>query len=127
MTRLMLSVAVCCLMTACAAGPQRMQADPIQVPPPASLTVPPQPLPPPLSGKPLDLEANHREVARLYHQLASQLCSLLQHLEMNDEGCAPWMNDTSPRPRSLNKTAATMHCNTRASPCNSSTRACWRA
>lgn len=82
-----------CLLSACAAGPQPMPASPIKVPPPANLTVPPQPLPPPASGKTRDLEANHQQVARAYHQLASQVCRLLAFLQAQPPECSRWTAD----------------------------------
>lgn len=90
MRRLLLMTTMCCLMTACASGARPMQADPIQVPPPANLTTAPQELPQPSSGRIQELETNHREVARAYHQLATQVCSLLAFLQMTPEGCEPW-------------------------------------
>lgn len=87
-----LLIAACCLLSACAAGPTPMPAAPIKVPPPANLTAPPQPLPPPDSGQMRDLEANHRETARAYHQLALQMCNLLAFLEINHDECKPWAN-----------------------------------
>lgn len=87
MTRLPLLMLVSCLLSACAAGPQPMPASPIKVPPPPSLTAPPAPLPPPRSGLIPDLEANHQQVARAYHQLASQLCRLLEFLEAAPPEC----------------------------------------
>lgn len=90
------------LLLACAAGPQPMPdpgvTQPLPVKPEASLLLPPRRLPgPPRSGKPEDLEANHRQVARVYHQLASQLCGLLIYLQAPTDGCPP---PTEPR-RSL--------------------------
>lgn len=80
-----------CLLTACAAGPQPMPdleaTTPVKVPPQASLLTPPPRLPPPRSGQLQDLESNHREVARRYHQVASQLCELLIYLQGPTEGC----------------------------------------
>ena len=87
MTRLMLWTLACCLLTACAAGPMRTPVPDIPVPPPANLTAPPAPLPPPASGRVPDLEANHLQVARAYHQLASQLCRLLEFLEQAPSEC----------------------------------------
>lgn len=49
--------------------------------------MPPRPLPMPRSGAMRDLEQNHREVARAFHQLASQLCGLLAWLEVPRDGC----------------------------------------
>ena len=90
MRRLLLMTAMCCLMTACACGARPMPVDAIQVPPPANLTTAPQALPQPPTGRIQDLEANHRDVARAYHQLATQVCSLLAFLQMPPEGCEPW-------------------------------------
>jgi len=97
MTRLTLWMAACCLLAACAAGPQPTLVPlapepPLTVPPQASLLVPPAPLPQPTSGRMRDLEANHLQVARAYHQLASQLCGLLLHLKQPvAEPCRPWL------------------------------------
>jgi len=60
---------------------QAPQIPPIKVPPPPNLLTPPQALPPPASGRVPDLEANHRQVAQAYHQMASQLCQLLAFIE----------------------------------------------
>ena len=87
MNRLTLSIAACCLLTACAAGPTPMPACPIPVPPPANLTASPQKLPPPKSGEMRDLESNHLQAAHAYHLLATRYCGLLQWLEINDDGC----------------------------------------
>jgi hypothetical protein len=82
----------CCLLIACASGPQPTPEPvliyPITVPPPASLLVAPQVLLPPASGRMADLESNHRAVARAYHQLAAQLCALLTYIkEAPNDGC----------------------------------------
>lgn len=90
MTRLLTLTLASCLLSACAAGPMRMPADELKVPPPPNLTAPPAPLPPPASGRVRDLEANHRQVARAYHQLASQLCRLLEFLEQAPSDCQAW-------------------------------------
>lgn len=90
MTRLLLLMLASCLLIACAAGPTPMPAQPLKVPPPPNLTAPPAPLPPPASGRMPDLEANHRQVARAYHQLASQLCGLLAFLEAEPDDCKAW-------------------------------------
>lgn len=92
MRRLTLSIAASCLLTACASGPTQtvvpIQLQPEQkVPPPANLTRPPQPLPAPGSGRMRDLEADHREVARLYHELAAQMCGLLAFLDVRPTEC----------------------------------------
>lgn len=91
MRNLILSIAVCCLLAACASGSQPTLVQPIAVPPPANLTAPPPALPPPPSGQMQALEANHRAVAQAYHQLASQMCGLLTFLQLDTQGCAPWM------------------------------------
>lgn len=82
---------VSCLLLGCAAGlqptPDPSLTAPVPVPPPASLLTPPPPLPPPRSGRLGDLEANHLEVTRRYHQLASQLCQLLAYLQAPVSGC----------------------------------------
>lgn len=89
----------CCLLSACASGQQPMlvqaapQIQPIKVPPQASLTTPPQTLPQPTSGHPLDLELNHRQVALAYHQLAARYCALLLTLEIEHRECLPYLRD----------------------------------
>lgn len=90
MTRLTLLTLASCLLIGCAAGPMRTSAPDLKVPPPANLTAPPAPLPPPASGLVPDLEANHLQVARAYHQLASQLCRLLEYLEAAPSECRAW-------------------------------------
>lgn len=94
MRLLTLLIVVCCLLSACAAGPTPtpVTSTPVKVLPPASLTAPPQPLPPPDSGQMRDLESNHLATARAYHLLALQMCNLLAFLEINDDGCKPWTN-----------------------------------
>jgi hypothetical protein len=82
---------------------QAPQIPQIKVPPPASLTQPPQPLPPPTSGLLPDLELNHRQVAQAYHQLAARFCSLLLNLEIEHRECLPYLqeptsSDAKPRP-----------------------------
>jgi hypothetical protein len=97
---LLLSIALLasCLLIGCASGgrpmPDAQALAPIQVPPQANLTQAPALLPPPKSGAMPDLEANHRQVARLYHQLASQHCSLLQFLSLAPKGCEPWLQSS---------------------------------
>lgn len=99
MPRLPLLTPACCLLIGCASGPQPtvvatvQPPPPIQVPPPPNLTRPPLPLPDPPSGRMPDLESNHRDVARAYHQLAAQMCLLLQHLEIEHRECLPWLRD----------------------------------
>lgn len=90
MRRLLLTMTMCCLMSACASGVPPTQDEPIQVQPEASLTVAPLPLPQPASGRIQELETNHRDVAKAYHQLASQMCRLLDFLQIKREGCEPW-------------------------------------
>lgn len=91
MCRLLLTIAMCSLMTACGSGVLRMQdQEPIEVKPQANLTATPKPLPQPPSGRIDDLEANHRQVAKAYHDLASQMCRLLAFLQLPTEGCEPW-------------------------------------
>lgn len=87
-----LLIAACCLLSACAAGIQPTTVEPIAVPPPANLLMAPLPLPPAPSGQMPDLEANHRAVAKAYHQLAAQMCSLLAFLQIDTgQDCTPWM------------------------------------
>lgn len=95
MTRLLPLMLASCLLTACAAGPRPTPASLIQVPPAPNLTTPPPPLPPPASGQMRDLEANHQQVARAYHQLASQLCRLLAHLQVAPRECSRWTADAT--------------------------------
>ena len=92
MRLLTLLIVACCLLNGCASGLTPTPVEPIKVPPPANLTAPPQPLPPPDSGQMRDLESNHRETARAYHQLAQQMCNLLAFLEINHDECKPWAN-----------------------------------
>lgn len=72
-------------LSACAFGKRPMPEPTVvaaqAVPAPANLTVKPAPLPQPKSGQLPDLEANHREVARAYHQLANRFCQLLAFLQ----------------------------------------------
>lgn len=98
MTRLPLLMLASCLLTACAVGPMRTPAPDIKVPPPPNLTAPPAPLPPPASGRVPDLEANHRQVALAYHQLASQLCRLLEFLEQAPTECQAWRQAPGTKP-----------------------------
>lgn len=98
MTRLLPLMLASCLLTACAAGPMRTPAPELKVPPPPNLTAPPAPLPPPASGRVPDLEANHLQVARAYHQLASQLCRLLEFLEAAPSDCQAWRHEPSTQP-----------------------------
>lgn len=98
MTRLTLLTVACCLLSACAAGPPPMPVQPIPVPPPANATAPPQPLPPPASGRVSDLEANHLQVARQYHLLASGYCRLLQYLEIHHEECRAFTQGSGVKP-----------------------------
>ena len=95
MRRLLLPICTCFLMTACASGVTPTLDDSPQVKPEASLTAVPQPLPQPASGAISELEANHRAVAKAYHQLASQMCRLLTFLQLPTEGCEPWMKSTT--------------------------------
>jgi hypothetical protein len=66
-------------------------AQAVQVQPQANQTQAPEQLPQPKSGAISELEANQRQVARLYHQLASQHCSLLEFLSLAPKGCEPWL------------------------------------
>lgn len=79
--RLMPLLAALCLLTSCASGLPPTPA-PIRIPPPAPLTMPPPRLPAPASARLADLVANHVEVARQYHLLATQLCGLLIWLQI---------------------------------------------
>lgn len=80
--RLLLLLILCALflMSGCSSGALRTPA-PIRVAPPPNLLTPPPRLPMPVSGRPTDLLSNHIEVARLYHQLANQMCNLLAYLQ----------------------------------------------
>lgn len=97
-----LLISVCCLLTACAAGPQQTlvqqapQIPEIKVSPTVNLTRPPQTLPQPQSGEMRDLEANHRLVAEAFHKMAAQLCSLLQHLEIEHHECLSYLRPEQP-------------------------------
>ena len=87
------------LLSACASGAQQTVAvpivqQPLKVPPPANLLAAPRPLPQPADGQIKTLERNHLDVTRLYHQLATQTCGLLQHLQAGSSGCSPWLNPT---------------------------------
>ena len=93
MRLLTLLIVACCLLNGCAAGPTPTLDDPIKVPPPANLTKPPQPLPPPASGQMRDLESNHRAVTKSYHLVAAQLCNLLAFLEVTHEECRRYADD----------------------------------
>ncbi|MDF9428258.1 hypothetical protein EM868_00375 [Cupriavidus gilardii] len=85
-----------CLLTACAAGAPPTP-DPLRVPPPPNLTAQPDPLPQPASGKPKDLEANHRDVARAYFRLAGRFCGLLAFYQVMPDGCVPYLfTDSEP-------------------------------
>lgn len=96
MRRLLLSITTCCLMTACVSGALPTPApEPIPVKPEANLTAVPLPLPQPATGRIQDLEANHVQVARAYHQLASQVCRLLVFLQVPTEGCELWTRNST--------------------------------
>ena len=96
--RILLMLAFCQL-TACAAGPRptlvqaAIDIQPIKVPPSANSTRPPPSLPQPQTGAMPDLEANHRQVAEAFHQLAAQLCSLLKYLEIEHRECLPYLQE----------------------------------
>ena len=98
MRRLLLLIAMCCLMTACASGVTPTLDDAPTVSPQANLTKVPQELPQPSSGAIETLEENHRQVAKAYHQLASQMCRLLTFLQLPTEGCEPWTKSTTNKP-----------------------------
>lgn len=93
MRPLILLMAACCLLTACAAGtpPMPDPTEPLRTPPPPNLTAPPRPLPAARSGQTPDLEANHQAVAKAYHRLASQTCLLLAYLEISHPECQAWL------------------------------------
>src|SRR5690606_5729759 len=96
-----LSTLAFCLLSACSSGTPPTpvllahQFKSIKVSPQASLTQPPQPLPPARSGAIPDLEANHRLVTMAYHQLATRLCSLLRNLEIEHRECLPYLSKPS--------------------------------
>ncbi len=48
-------------------------------------------LPQPASGRMPDLEANHRDVARLYYGLAARFCGVLAAIDSMPSGCAPFL------------------------------------
>lgn len=106
MHRLRLLISVLCLLivSACGSPPTMVPVSPppsIKVPPAPNLTAPPEALPPPTSGLLPDLEANHREVAKAYHQLAARLCGLLQYLEIEHRECMPYLQEpagSNPKP-----------------------------
>lgn len=97
MTRRIPLMLACCLLTACAAGPQQtlvQQAPQIpqtQVPPPANLLRPPPILPRPQSGAMRHLESDHMTVAESFHQVVAQLCGLLKHMEIEHRECLPYL------------------------------------
>lgn len=76
----LLTLCASCLMSGCSSGALRTPAPTLATPPPNLLAPPPR-LPMPASGRPTDLLSNHIEVARLYHQLANQMCTLLAYLQ----------------------------------------------
>lgn len=77
-------------MAACNAGVQPTP-DPLRVPPPPNLTRAPDTLPQPASGRMPYLEANHRDVARLYFGLAAWFCGVLIAIDAMPTGCAPYL------------------------------------
>ena len=85
-----------CLLTACSAGVTPMP-DPSPTPPPPNLTMAPEILPQPLSGKPKDLEANHRDVTQAYHRLAAQVCGLLAYGKVTPIGCMRYLEELETR------------------------------
>jgi hypothetical protein len=99
MRPLTLSILACCLLTGCLSGTLPTLVERVQVPPPPNLTAPPLPLPPAASGQVPDLEANHRQVALQYHQLAQQLCLLLAYLQPMPPDCTPWTKNTLNKPK----------------------------
>lgn len=93
MKLLTLLILACCLTLGCAGGmlpTPDASIQPIKVDPPPNLTRPPALLPPAISGKVPDLEANHQAVAKAYHLLATQMCNLLDFLEVNHDECRQW-------------------------------------
>lgn len=93
MKLLTLSILACCLTLGCASGmlpTPDASIQPIKVEPPANLTQAPQALPPLTSGEGPQLEANHRAVAKAYHLLATQMCNLLDFLEVPRDECKQW-------------------------------------
>lgn len=77
----LLTLCASCLTSGCSSGALRTPVAPTRVAPPPNLLAPPPRLPMPASGRPTDLLSNHIEVARLYHQLADQMCNLLAYLQ----------------------------------------------
>ena len=99
MRPLTLSIAASCLLTACAAGtpPMPDPTEPIRTQPPPNLTAPPRRLPPAASGRTPDLEANHLQVTKAYHRLASQMCGLQAYLGIAHDECQAY-RDVPPDP-----------------------------
>ncbi|MES2946225.1 MAG: hypothetical protein V4772_25425 [Pseudomonadota bacterium] len=88
-----LLILAACLLLGCASGTTPTPDALIQsipIPPPASLTQAPPQLPPAASGQLADLEANHLQVTRAYHQLAARMCNLLAFLEISRDECQHW-------------------------------------
>lgn len=76
-----------CLLTGCASGVTPTPEEPIRTSPPPNLTAPPRQLPQPETGHMRALEANHLQVAKAYHLLASQICQLQAYLQINHPEC----------------------------------------
>ncbi len=94
--RLLISAFCLLIVSACGSPPTMVPVQPppsIKVPPPPNITAPPDLLPQPTTGQLPDLEQNHREVAKAYHQLAARLCSLLQYLEIEHRECLPYLQE----------------------------------
>lgn len=99
MRLLTLLTAACCLLTGCAAGTMPMPdlSVPVKTQPPANLTAPPRQLPAAASGQMRDLEANHQAVTKEYHRLASQMCGLLDYLQVSHPECAAFRRAAPPK------------------------------
>lgn len=88
MRLLILLTLACCLLTGCALGVRPMpETTPVRTSPPPNLTTPPRQLPQPQTGQMRDLEANHRQVTKAYHLLASQMCQLQAYLQIDHPEC----------------------------------------
>lgn len=81
-TTCLLMIFAISMLTACASGGTPMPG--LMLPPPQTAMAPCPPLPPPLSGKPMDLLSNHIEVAKLYHQCRDRHQALINWMEATD-------------------------------------------
>lgn len=82
MRKTLLTALAVLTLTACASGGTQTQvSNPM---PEAALMVPPPSLPDPESGMLPDLAKNHRQVAKIYHELADRYRSLLDWIIKTD-------------------------------------------